>query len=78
MFNNNHMNRQVVSFTLSYRISEIKFKDKRAKGLGGGGEELAPGESTTVTVTVTLKTTPTTQKESSAEIGFALEASPKE
>ena len=42
MFNNNHMNRQVVSFTLSYRISEIKFKDKRAKGLGGGGEELAP------------------------------------
>ena len=46
--------------------------------IADGGEELAPGESTTVTVTVTLKTTPTTQEESSAEIGFALEASPKE
>ncbi|MBQ1968233.1 MAG: TonB-dependent receptor [Flavobacteriales bacterium] len=42
MFNNNRMNRQVVSFTVSYRISEIKFKDKRAKGLGGGEQELAP------------------------------------
>lgn len=42
------------------------------------GKELAPGESTTVTVTVTLDVTPTTQAESSTEIGFALEASPKE
>lgn len=42
------------------------------------GKELAPGESTTVTVTVTLNVTPTTENESSTEIGFALEASPKE
>lgn len=52
-------------FTATYSIPEA-------------GKELDPGESTIVTVTVTLKATPTTQAESSAEIGFALEASPKE
>ena len=41
------------------------------------GAELSPGESTVVTVKVKLNVTPTTEEESTANIGFTLAASPK-
>ena len=38
LFNNNTATSRIVNFSLSYRFAEMKFKDKRMKGLQDGGE----------------------------------------
>ena len=38
LFNNNSVTSRIVNFSLSYRFAEMKFKDKRLKGLQGGGD----------------------------------------
>lgn len=38
MFNNNTMTSRVVNFGISYKFAEMKFKDKRLKGVQDGGE----------------------------------------